>query len=484
MSASVLNFAKRHPHWLVGFALVVTGLLVFGSGLRAWFTSDAWKFLEVAYDVGLTRVWNQFVPDPENWYRPLTRLVFQIEYTLFGLEPLGYHLGALAFHITTAFLIYLAAYELVRRRVAAVVAGFTFLLTLHAHEVIWSVGDLHNALGGTTMMLAVVAFMRRNMRLAWVGLLLNLLADETGLLTFALFVWYDALFFTRAWNRSALRSAVVRLAPFGGLVGLYFLARLWIGSGTILNEQTPCHAPLCLVNGMGEYLNRFFVRTDWLLSLIWTWRPLFAAALLLIFLVAAVVFKVWRWQQIRALVFAVGWMGAASFFYVWALWPYVADRFWYVPDMGLALLIGVVAAHALGADRTLLRNRIALTATAFAFILWLGIGVGMLVQRGQLWTRAGDEARRIVYRVVELVPEPPLNPTFAFEGLSDSYYVTFPPGNTGPYLFRNGIREALRLRYGRADVKVTRGWNAVGADSTRTPIYIRITPEQVELVER
>lgn len=457
---------------------------MFSPGIRAWFTSDAWKFLEVAYDLGWARVWNQFIPHPENWFRPLTRVVFQFEYTLFGFEPLGYHLTALAFHISTAFLIYLFVFELVRVRAAAILAGLAFLLTIHAQEVIWSVGDLHNALGGTTVMLTMVAFAQRRDWLARLGLLLNLTSDETGILTFALVVLYAALFEIKKWDRTELRVNGLRLVPFAGLLVIYFLLRLLIGSGTLLNEQTPCHAPLCIVNGMGEYLNRFFIRTDLLLNLIWRWRPFFAAAILLVGITAGIVFKPWRWREARALLFAVGWMTISSLFFVWALWPYVADRFWYVPDMGLAILIGVTSAHAMRVERTNSGTRAALTALAIAFIVWLGIGVVMLTQRGQLWTRSGEEARMIVQRVVALVPDPPRNPTFVFDGLSDSYYVTFAPGNTGPYLFRNGIREALRLHYGRADVRVERGWDSDGARAADNPIFLRVRPGNVELVER
>jgi hypothetical protein len=301
-------------------------------------------------------------------------------------------------------------------------------------------------------------------------------------LTFGLLVLYDGLFNVREWNRRELRSAVLRLLPFAGVIGIYVLLRLLIGSGTFLNEQTPCHTPICLVNGMGEYVNRFFVRPDVLLSLVWSFRPLFAAGFLLLFVLAAILLKVWRWRELRALVFGAGWMVAGSFFFVWALWPYVADRFWYVPDMGLAIVVGAVAAHAARAFSTNPRSRIWVGAAAVGFLLWLLIGVGMLVQRGQLWTRSGEEAQMIVTQVTTLVPDPPRDPTFIFDHVPDSYYETFAPGNTGPYLFRNGIREALRLHYGRADIRIERGWDTAGAVAAAHPIYFRVTRGQVELV--
>lgn len=467
---------------VVLLALAVTGLVVFSTGLNAWFTSDAWQFLEVAFDLGLTGVWVQFVPHPENWFRPLTRLVFQIEFALFGFQPLGYHLVALALHVATAWLVYLLARQLTQRRAAAVLAAFTFLLTIHAHEIVWDIGDLHNALGGVPLVAAVVLYARGRRLAAWIAMAVSLMSDETGLLTFGLLIWYDILFYMQGWNVIQLRGAVRRLVPFAALIGVYVAMRWTIGGGTFLNEQQPCHAPLCLVNGMGEYFNRFFVRSEWLLGFVWSYRPLFAVVLMAGVVVLMVWLKPWRWHKARALAFAAGWMGLSSFFFVWALWPYVADRFWYVPDAGLALLVGVVASHALDEFTRGRWARVAVTSGALVLGMWVAVGVVMLVQRGKLWTRAGAEAQMIVQRVQELVPNPPLHTTFVMDQLPDSYYVTFAPGNTGPYLFRNGIREALRLRYNRADVRVVRGWDSPDAGTATAPIYLRVSPGQVERI--
>ena len=39
-----------------------------------------------------------------------------------------------------------------------------------------------------------------------------------------------------------------------------------------------------------------------------------------------------------------------------------------------------------------------------------------------------------------------------FSDVPDSLLPDIPPGNTGPYLLRNGLTTGLRLRYGRSDV--------------------------------
>lgn len=475
-----------NSRWLeisaVAILLTVLGLLVFGTALGAWFTSEAWQLLEVGNDLGFARIWEQFVPHPENWYRPLTRLFFQVELSVFGFDPLGYRLVALALHIISACLLYSLAMLHLRSRTAACIVGIIFLLTLHAHEVIWDVGDLHTALGGVMLVVTVYAYALSKYKLALLFLALSLLADETGLLTCVLLIWYEICFNVPRWNRAMLLTSVRRVAPYGVLVVLYVLSRWFATNGIFLNETTPCHTPICLVNGMGEYLNRLVVRTDLLLSLVWRYRIVFSTiigAALGIFIWLA---KPWRWSDRQMLLFATGWTALASFFFVLALWPYVADRFWYVPDMGLALVVGTVAAHVQRAFPLLsLSKRVVVLSAASLLSAWVIVGAVMLVQRGQLWQRAGDEALFIVTRVQQLVPNPPPNPTFVFDVIPDSYYESFPPGNTGPYLYRNGLRSALRFRYGRSDVRVALA-GSEEAHSATNPIYLSITQGHVELI--
>lgn len=477
--------AVSNSRWLeisvVVILFTVLGLSVFGTALGAWFTSEAWQLLEVGNDLGFARIWEQFVPHPENWYRPFTRLFFQVELSVFGFAPLGYRLVALSLHISSACLLYSLAMLQLRSRLAACIAGIIFLLTLHAHEVIWDVGDLHTALGGVMLVATVCAYARSKYKLALFFLALSLMTDETGLLACALLIWYELCFNAPSWNRALLLCSARRVAPYGALVMLYLLLRWFATNGIILNETTPCHAPICLVNGMSEYLNRLVIRTELLLTLVWHYRIVFSmliGAALGIFIWFA---KPWRWAERLMLLFATGWTALASFFFVWALWPYVADRFWYVPDMGLALVVGTVAAHYQRAFPLLsLPKRAVVVSAAGLLVVWVIVGAVMLVQRGQLWQRAGDEALFIVTRVQELVPSPPSNPTFVFDVIPDSYYESFPPGNTGPYLYRNGLRSALRFRYGRPDVRVALA-GSEQARSATNPIYLSIAQGFVEL---
>ncbi len=142
-------------------------------------------------------------------------------------------------------------------------------------------------------------------------------------------------------------------------------------------------------------------------------------------------------------------------YYILALWEYISDRFLYIPDMGLGLLAGIAAAEIINrraSSASAQSRNIADAVVAGLFALWLAAGVIMLLDRGALWTKSGEEARSLVEQVHTLVPEVPANPVFIVRNLPDSYYQQIPPGNTGPYLFRNGFDYALRFRYGRDDI--------------------------------
>ncbi len=168
----------------------------------------------------------------------------------------------------------------------------------------------------------------------------------------------------------------------------------------------------------------------------------------------AVLLRPWTWRDWRAAVFAAGWTAGASSFAILALFPYVADRFLYLADVGLALLLGAATAEVLRAwPAAGTGARVGLAAGATVVAAWLAIGPVALAERGRLWAAAGAQARAIVEATVRLVPDPPPRATIVFSGPLDSYAVTIPPGNTGPYLFRTGIGAALRLAYGRPDLR-------------------------------
>jgi hypothetical protein len=454
--------------------MAAVAVAAFWPGLRAGFVSDAFAFLERTRSASAADVASWFVPQGSRFFRPLYRLALAGAQRAFGAEPLGYHALALLAHIAAAVLLSALALRLGGGRAAAAVAGFAFLLSPHAHEVVYDVAALHHALGGALLVGAVVALAGGRPGLAVLLAAVALGVNELALLALPLALLCGLSIGTGGADRrpGGVTAGVLALA---GLTAAYFAWRLLVAGASLPSEGPTCRVPRCLAVAAVEYLNRLAARPDALLAMAWTDRPAVAAAVATSALAILALLGPWRWQDWRGVVFGAAWLAAGAGYAVLALWPYVADRFLHAPAAGLALLLGSAVGEALaGWPRAgrLARTGIALGVAAVA--LWIGLGAGMLRARGALWTAAGLEAERIVRGIVAAVPDPAPGAVLCVANLPDSHRPLVPPGNTGPYVFRNGLGAALRTRYGRSDVEVTRICEEAGYELRVEPATVRL----------
>ncbi len=122
-----------------GFPLppAVAAILLLEVALFCWsvgkfFCGDSLFFLWYRVETPSQVLFALTHPDHLHSYRPLTQLFFSLVlFPLFGLNPLGYHLAALGWHLLVSLLVYRLLRELVARPAAAL-AG---LLFFGAHAV-------------------------------------------------------------------------------------------------------------------------------------------------------------------------------------------------------------------------------------------------------------------------------------------------------------------------------------------------------------
>ena len=443
---------------LAALLLAVVGvglaLLIFVPPLVAKFTSDTFYLYERAMDQTPHDILALFVPVTNNWYRPLTDLTFWVEVRVSGQAAIGYHLVALASHLLCTGLISVLALRLTGSRKAALLAGLIFLADPHAQQPLWDISFLHVIIQTPVFLAALLAYVTGR---RWVALLLAVFAigiDESGLLVIAIVGLYELIMVCPALRWSSLRESFLRLVPFAAVALVYLAARIMTGS--IYSEvDNSCRDPRCLATAAGEYSSRFLFRPDALLSGLWTHRPLFAAVALLLVVCLVLLTKPWTWAEKRVPLFVLAWFATATAFFILSLWPYIADRFLYVPDCALAVLIAVTA---LRASETRpgwsAATKWANYAAAGALAIWIAAGAWMMVDRGQLNITAGDQAASITHQTHVLVPNPPPGTVFVFLEVPFLTSPDVPPGNDGPYLFNNGLQSAIRLEYGRTDLFV------------------------------
>lgn len=335
----------------------------------------------------------EFSPHAEYW-SPLVLLSRLLDVSLYGLQPGGHHFTNLLLHGINVWLVYLLA----RLWKTPLWAGFGAALLFAIHplnaEVVCWLSARKDLLAGTfflTTLLAYSRFLQRPCRAAYAWVLISFLMammSKPMVVTLPLIFLLMDFWPGRRWSWASLRKAwrsgrrlgyekipFFLLAAFAALLA-WFSQKMW-GATEILRD-VPFHFRL---GNAGEsfvaYLKNFVWPSDLAIfyphpGLQLSWTMALGSWLLL----GLITLVVWR-LRLRKPWLAVGWFG-----FVIGLLPVIgllqigghshADRYMYLPMLGLILILGMTIAR-LGPA---LKNRpLAASAKAWlaaALIIWFG----------------------------------------------------------------------------------------------------------------
>ncbi len=186
------------------------------------FLSDDFNLIQTW---GQAPVWTWFSTETVGYYRPLSALLFRVDYLLWGQQAFGYYLTNLLIHLGCALMVsHLAASLGPRHRHTALWAGLLFLfLPGHIFAVLW-VSARTGLLCTLFYLVAVSLFLRARSAGGWPYEVLSLAAFAAALLAKELaaslpllvLAWEAALsrFDFRRLPRAVLPYAVV-LAAYG-----------------------------------------------------------------------------------------------------------------------------------------------------------------------------------------------------------------------------------------------------------------------------
>jgi tetratricopeptide (TPR) repeat protein len=406
-----------------------------------------------------------------NWH-PLTWASHMLDVQLFGLEPGAHHLSSAALHALNAWLVYLALARLTRARGAALFAAAFFALhPLRVESVAWA-SERKDVLSGTFFALTLLAYERYARRGGLGPYLLVALCLALGLMAKSMLVTLPLLLLLLDWwplarlGGSARPTAPPSPAPTrpgkrdGPGAGFRLLLekspllalalgvswvtfRIQRGAGAVgdLKAFTLAERAANALRSCAVYLEQSLwpaelscivphpaavARKDELLG------ALYLPAALCALLLAALSLLAW-WQRRRRPQLFLGWC-----WYLGLLLPVVglvqvgvqahADRYTYLPGIGLALALGVTLAELAGRSRRarmLVASCAGLWLFALSALTWRQIGVWRdsrtlfehalavgernyvaLTYLGQVERRAGDpaRARELLERSLEFQP--------------------------------------------------------------------------------
>ncbi len=366
-------------------ALFAVTLIVFSPALgNGWLDyDDDRNFLNNPHyrGLGLAQLRFMFTGTIMGHWTPVTWLTLGLDYVLWGMNPLGYHLGNILLHAANAALFFVIARRLLgaalptagasARRLGALAAAALWALhPLRAESVAW-ITERRDVLSAFFYLLAALTYLtavedgrprRRRWYLASIALFALGLLSKSMLvsLPFVLLV-LDVYPLRRlagqGWRSATARALIVEKLPY---LGLAVAAIVWTSAAMSTSVRvTPLalYPPVARV-AMAAYSLAFYPwKTLAPLDLIPMYElplrvsllraPFLTAILAVLVVTVVLVLARRRWPGGLAVGFAYALALAPVSGLIHAGPQLVADRFSYLPSLGLCLLPGAGVAVAL-----------------------------------------------------------------------------------------------------------------------------------------
>jgi protein O-mannosyl-transferase len=422
---------------VLGLALVVVVMTfaVFSPALQAGFLDwdeDPLLIKNLAYrGLGPTQLRWMLTTTRMGHYMPVTWISYSWDYALWGMKPFGYHLTNVLLHCASAAVFYLVALRLlsaalspmpspptggegtsplplpsgerVGARAAAMFAALLWAVhPLRVESVAW-ITERRDVLSGLFFLLAVLAYLAycgqeglgsRRRELYWLSLgwfALGLGSKGIVATLPAVLLLLDVYPLRRISDRASARRVLVEKIPFAVLA----LAAVAVGFWAVVRGGGM--TPLSQLGWVERIAMSFYALGFYLLKTVWptglsplytlpapldpfAWPFLLSAAVIVSITAAAVMLRR-RWPALLA-----AWVS-----YVLILLPVVglahngyqiaADRYTYLPALGLALLAGGIIASA---GRAWAGGRFRIVTAVLAALVIASLGTAAWTQ-ARLW---------------------------------------------------------------------------------------------------
>jgi protein O-mannosyl-transferase len=323
-------------------------------------------------------------------YYPLTSTSFWVEYRLWGLNPLGYHIDNVLLHTMNAIVLWRILVFL-GVPVAWLVSAVFALHPVHAESVAW-ITERKNLLSGFFYLLSLYTFLRFYFSGLKVFSSENLVKNRSGLFYgLSLFFFICAIFSKSLtctlpaavlllfwWKQDRIDLKVVRLMVPYFVIGLGLATlTIWlekVNAGALGSEWDYSFWDRLIIAGRALWF--YIGKLIWPFPIIFTypmwsiddtvwWQYLYPVTfLLLIYILWRLRGKIGRGPLTAILFFAGSVLPALGFFNIYYMrFSLVGDHFQYLPSIGI-LLIAVVGVSRLTGKSFLV----------FAVLLLIGLG--------------------------------------------------------------------------------------------------------------
>jgi tetratricopeptide (TPR) repeat protein len=279
-------------------------------------------------------------------YRPLQLVTYTIDYSLWKLNPLGYHLSSVFLHILTALFLYRLLNLLFKQPVLSLFSALLFVSHPVHTEAVSYIAGRSDPLAGVFMLACFTYYLKflQTPRIStWLVMFLTficaLLSRELALIIPVLLIFYHYIF--------GRKLEMKWLWPLFGFAGLYIIFRLIFintvfydsGAKTTLIQRLPG-----FFAAMTDYTRLLLAPFNLHMEYEYRFFSYFAPKVILgAGLIAGLLIYAFRSRKNNPLVsFAIGWfmlmLLPASNLY--PINSYMAEHWLYLPSIGYFMIVG------------------------------------------------------------------------------------------------------------------------------------------------
>lgn len=462
---------KYKFHLLVLLGLILLNLGVYFINLNDFFVSDDFDWIYNA-KTSQHRLGDYFTANyygEKNMggsYRPMVNVVFLVNYHLWDLNPLPYHLVNLVFHIGVCFLVYLLVLSLFRdykqkSSLAILSALFFSLLPNHSEAVIW-IAAVADPLATFFYLLAFYGYLafRQDKKFYW--LLVSVASFSLGLLTkefvitlpLLIVVWelYEALINKNFdWRNIVLKPfgywvigigyLVLRYFSIGITFGYYARERFHFDFGKIYKMFAALITDLFFYGDIRVFMVKVFVE----------YKLFFFLCLFLV--LTLVCLALWRYKYKLAFIFdAFLILILPVLFLSYSDTGDGGERYVYLASVMFCILLSLLVWE-------LNKYKFCRLIVLASLILYFG---GFLMYKNYSWHLASQISEKIIRQDI---PQ-----TLGLTKPADNLiFAALPDNLSGAELMRNAISLAIKLYYPDFQFKS----QTLGA-------YVRLTPQNYQ----
>lgn len=223
---------------VIVISFLVLTIVLYASTTKNYFVGDDFTWFRWAAESGqskLSAIFGYFTQADGFFYRPGTKIYFEIMYSLFWLNQTVYHAVSIFLHFIVGVLVFLLAKKICKGLLPPVLAGFLFLLLSGNSESIHWIsvtGHLLTASFSLFSLLCYIAWQEKKKHIYFiasaVSFSLSLLFHESGLVTPLFFILYryvsEGTLSLRSWYKDVYTKLLLIPVP------LYLLARFFAQS--------------------------------------------------------------------------------------------------------------------------------------------------------------------------------------------------------------------------------------------------------------